>query len=101
MRGFGRVFKRGSIYWVAYFHHGKEYRESSRSEDQKEARELLKKRIGDMNHTMELTRFDLKNQAIQERIAVALERIAGALERQTSDDLVQAVIVELKKELQK
>ena len=30
---------------------------------------------------MELTRFDLKNQAIQERIAKALERIAEALER--------------------
>lgn len=30
---------------------------------------------------MELTRFDLKNQAIQERIAEALERIAEALER--------------------
>jgi hypothetical protein len=29
---------------------------------------------------MELTRFDLKNQAIQERIAVALERIAETLE---------------------
>ena len=30
---------------------------------------------------MELTRHDLKNQAIQERIAEALERIATALER--------------------
>ena len=30
---------------------------------------------------MELTRFDLKNQAIQERIARALERIADALEQ--------------------
>ena len=30
--------------------------------------------------TMELTRFDMKNQAIQERIARALERIAAALE---------------------
>lgn len=50
---------------------------------------------------MELTRFDLKNQAIQERIAVALERIATALEREISDELVQATIAELKKELQK
>ena len=32
---------------------------------------------------MELTRFDLQNQAIQKRIADALERIANALERIT------------------
>jgi hypothetical protein len=30
---------------------------------------------------MELTRFDLKNQATQERIARALERIAAVLEK--------------------
>ena len=30
---------------------------------------------------MELTRFDMQTQAIQRRIAVALERIAAALER--------------------
>lgn len=29
---------------------------------------------------METTRFDLKNQALQERIAVALERIAKGIE---------------------
>jgi integrase len=48
MRGFGRVFKRGSIYWIAYYHRGKECRESSCSESEKEARRLLKKRIGDV-----------------------------------------------------
>jgi integrase len=48
MRGFGRVFKRGSIYWIAYYHRGKEYRESSCSESEKVARGLLKKRIGDI-----------------------------------------------------
>ena len=33
---------------------------------------------------MELTRFDLQNQAIQRRIADALERIAATLELITS-----------------
>jgi len=48
MRGFGRIFKRGSIYWIAYYHRGKEFRESSCSESEKQARGLLKKRIGDI-----------------------------------------------------
>ena len=29
MRGFGRVFERGGIYWTAYYHRGREYREST------------------------------------------------------------------------
>ena len=48
MRGMGRIFKRGSVYWVAYYHRGKEHRESSHSESEKEARRLLKKRIGEV-----------------------------------------------------
>ncbi len=44
----GRIFKRGSIYWIAYYHRGKEYRESSRSESEAQARKLLKKRIGEV-----------------------------------------------------
>ena len=47
MRGMGRIFKRGSVYWVAYSHRGKEYRESSNSETESQARKLLKKRIGE------------------------------------------------------
>lgn len=48
MRGLGRIFKRGSIYWIAYYHRGKEYRESSESEIESQARKLLKKRIGEI-----------------------------------------------------
>ena len=43
----GRIFKRGPIYWIAYYHRGKEFRESSYSDSEKEARRLLKKRIGE------------------------------------------------------
>jgi len=46
MRGMGRVFKRGPVYWIAYYHRGKEYRESSESESESAAKKLLKKRIG-------------------------------------------------------
>jgi ribosomal protein S6E (S10) len=48
MRGMGRIFKRGPIYWIAYYHRGKEYRESSRSDSETQARKLLKKRIGEV-----------------------------------------------------
>jgi integrase len=49
MRGLGRIFKRGSVYWIAYYHRGKEYRESSESENESQARKLLKKRLGEIN----------------------------------------------------
>jgi integrase len=44
----GRVFKRGSTYWIAYNHRGKEYRESARTDSESQARKLLKKRIGEV-----------------------------------------------------
>ena len=48
MRGLGRIFKRGSVFWIAYYHRGKEYRESSESENESQARKLLKKRLGEI-----------------------------------------------------
>ena len=44
----GRIYKRGSIYWIAYNHRGREHRESSQSENESVARKLLKKRIGEV-----------------------------------------------------
>src|SRR5262245_6880716 len=48
MRGLGRIFKRGSVYWISYYHRGQEYRESSESENESQARKLLKKRLGEI-----------------------------------------------------
>lgn len=48
MRGLGRVFKRGSAWWIAYYHRGREHRESSESESEAQARKLLKKRLGEI-----------------------------------------------------
>jgi len=71
MRGMGRIFKRGSVYWIAYYHRGKEYRESSESDNESTAKKLLKKRIGE----------------------VAQGRLRGAnQERVTFDDLAQALL---------
>ena len=73
MRGMGRVFKRGTVYWVAYYHRGKEYRESSESESESAAKKLLKKRIGE----------------------VAQGRLLGAnQDRLTFDDLTQALLAD-------
>jgi integrase len=71
MRGMGRIFKRGSIYWIAYYHRGEEYRESAASDNESAAKKLLKKRIGE----------------------VAQGRLRGAnQDRLTFDDLAQALL---------
>ncbi len=73
MRGMGRVFKRGSLYWISYYHRGKEFRESSESDNESVAKKLLKKRIGE----------------------VAQGRLRGAnQERATFDDLAHALLVD-------
>ena len=48
MRGIGRTFQRRSTWWIAYSHRGKEYRESSGSTSEAQARKLLKKRVGEI-----------------------------------------------------
>lgn len=48
MRGMGRIYKRGPIWWVCYYHRGKQYRESSRSDSEAKARKLLRKRLGEI-----------------------------------------------------
>jgi integrase len=48
MKGMGRVFRRGPVWWIGYYHRGKEFRESSGSESESQARKLLKKRFGEM-----------------------------------------------------
>ena len=48
LHGLGRVFQRGSVWWVAYYYRGEEKRESSRSDKETDARKLLKKRLGEI-----------------------------------------------------
>jgi hypothetical protein len=55
MRGDGRIFKRGSVYWVAYFLRGKEHREAARTKDGKNtsdpiaAERFLRTRLKDVH----------------------------------------------------
>lgn len=46
--GTGRVYKRGSVWWIQYGHRGRTYRESTGSTKRKAATDLLKKRLGEM-----------------------------------------------------
>jgi integrase len=48
MKGLGRVYIRGSVYWIEYWHRGKGYRESSHSDKDTVAKRLLKKRLGEI-----------------------------------------------------
>ena len=57
MRGQGRVYQRGAVYWIAYYHRGRQIRESSKGFVYKKdgtksdgtirrvAEQLLKKRL--------------------------------------------------------
>ena len=45
MRGNGRVFQRGDVWWVDYYHNGRELRESSGSNDRRKAEQLLRERL--------------------------------------------------------
>ena len=48
MRGMGRIFRRGQIFWISYCYRGREHRESSRSTREVDAGRLLKKRLGEI-----------------------------------------------------
>ena len=45
MRGNGRVFQRGAVCWIAYFHRGQEIRESAKTPSRRKAENLLKERL--------------------------------------------------------
>jgi hypothetical protein len=45
MAGTGRIYKRGDIFFIAYSHTGREYRESTRSRDIADAQRLLDERL--------------------------------------------------------
>jgi integrase len=47
-RGEGRVFLRGSIYWIQYYAHGRQFRVSAETNDPKKAAKLLRKKIGEV-----------------------------------------------------
>jgi hypothetical protein len=47
MRGMGRIYQRGPIWWIAYYFNSEQKRESSNSERESDAKRLLKRRLGE------------------------------------------------------
>ena len=48
-RGEGRLWQIGKIWWIQYYVHGRQVRESSRSKTEIVAKRLLKRRLGEVN----------------------------------------------------
>src|SRR5262245_17163588 len=45
MRGQGRLFQRGGAWWIAYYHRGREIRESAKTTSEQKAARLLRERL--------------------------------------------------------
>jgi integrase len=95
-RGSGSLRLRGAIWWLRYFHNGKQVEESAHTSDENEAKKLLRKKLKDadterheppqarkvtMDDLAELIRADYRRRgnrsAIDFRIAHLLETFAG------------------------
>ena len=44
----GTIYKRGEVFWIKYYRHGKPYRESAKSTKETDAKRLLKNREGEI-----------------------------------------------------
>lgn len=44
----GMIYKRGAVFWIKYYKQGKAYRETSKSNKESKARQLLKRREGEI-----------------------------------------------------
>jgi integrase len=81
----GRIFKRGSVWWVAYYHRGEEIRESSNSDREVQAKQLLKKRLGEMGRgkligpTEEKVSFDDIAEMLRQDYKVNARKAAKAI----------------------
>ena len=49
MRGDGMIWKRGEIWWVAFYVDGKKQRESAKTGDEETARKYLRRRLKEVH----------------------------------------------------
>ena len=49
MNGTGRIYRRGSVWWLDYSHRGERHRESSESDLKRDAQALLRKRLAEIS----------------------------------------------------
>ena len=90
MKGMGRIFKRGEVWWVAYYHRGIEHRESTKATGSKGetlATKLLKKRLGEIGRgrligpTEEKVTFEDMAADVERDYVINGKRSAGTLPR--------------------
>ncbi|HXP69653.1 MAG TPA: site-specific integrase [Candidatus Dormibacteraeota bacterium] len=53
MRGDGRIYLRGNVFWIAYYLRGEKFRESAQTTDEKEAVKFLRKRMREVGCDIE------------------------------------------------
>ncbi len=83
MRGQGRVYKRGGLYWIQFNREGRCYREPTRSASIQTAREMLKQRIA------QITFGTFAPLAEKQTVSELMERVFDDYElhnRSTLDD---------------
>jgi integrase len=90
----GSIYKRGKVYWIQYYRNGKPYRESTKGKKESDAKQLLKKREGEIANGklpgiyFDRVKFDelsegfLRDYRINQRKSLKrAERSAGHLQR--------------------
>jgi integrase len=80
MRGDGRTFRRGAIFWVAYSLDGREYRESCKTSSEQEALKFLKDRRDELGADRLGTRKMETPQSKRLTIAKLLAELRASLE---------------------
>src|SRR5262249_27422855 len=71
VRGTGSIYRRGGVWWIRYYFRGRRRRESSKSENPRDAEKLLKRRL------QECGKGRMLDPAAEER--VSLEDLFSAL----------------------
>ncbi len=72
VRGLGRVYQRGKVWWIQYYFRGRLYRESSDSEVPAGAMKLLKRRQGEMGRGR-LVGPDVEKTTFEDMAAMLLD----------------------------
>src|SRR5262245_58989797 len=71
--GAGSVYKRGTIWWIAFYANGNHVCESAKTTDKREARRLLQARVG------EIADVWLEEKAVQEKVELEKRAIQAQM----------------------
>jgi integrase len=77
MHGQGRIFKRGDIWWMAFYLNGKEHRESTECTDEKEAGKVLSDRLDERG----AAKIGARNFVTQKARRITVRQLCEALRK--------------------